>query len=113
MTTSIRVGLVAALALAAAPVALAQDADPVCELRSANGFVRVAICAEALDDEALAAEGRRICGDDRPCGSWFWLSEEDAPEEAPARHDELTPEQVRSAMGIYVADQDSLVRIDN
>jgi hypothetical protein len=102
----------ATLAAALAPPPLAaQDAAHLCEEQAASAVIHIAICSEAAGDEVLAEEGRRICGEDLPCGTWFWLSAGDAPSDAPENHDGLTPDQVRSAMGVYVADDDMLVRI--
>jgi hypothetical protein len=111
MTISFRAGLAAGVALLAALSATAQEGTPPCEVQSANGIIRVAVCGGDMTDEGLAEEGRRICGEDRPCGAWFWRDEADAPEEAPETHDGLAPEQVRSAMGVFVAEQDMVIRI--
>lgn len=95
-------------------VVLAQegDDDPICTERNASEFIHLAICGEILPDEVLAAEGKRICGEKLPCGVWFWTSDSDAPEIAPDNHDGLTPDEVASAQGVWVAEQGIFVRIE-
>lgn len=99
------------LPLSSLPLA-AQDADTLCQERSASEIIHVAVCREAASDVDLAAEGRRICADDLPCGVWFWLDEADIPAEPPENHDGLTQAQITSSMGVFAAEQDMFIRIE-
>lgn len=91
--------------------ASSQD-EASCTERDASAVIHVMICPETLSDEALAAEGKRICKDLLTCGVWFWTRNEDAPAIAPDNHDGLTAEEVQSSVGVYSAEQGLLIRID-
>jgi hypothetical protein len=97
--------------LAASPLA-AQDEDALCEERSSSEIIHVAVCREAASDAELAEQGRRICGEDLPCGVWFWLDEDDIPDDAPENHDGLTQAEVTSSMGVFVAEREMFIRIE-
>lgn len=90
----------------------AQDAVHLCEERAASAIIHVAVCREVASDPDLAAEGRRICAGDLPCGVWFWLDEADIPDEPPENHDGLTQAQITSSIGVFAAEQDMFIRIE-
>lgn len=113
MPSRYRSMLAATLLATLGPVPVsAQDAETLCEERGASAVIHLALCREAASDEALIAEGQRICGDDLPCGVWFWLDAADIPAEAPENHDGLTQAQVTSAMGVFAAEQETFIRIE-
>lgn len=89
----------------------ATGAADVCSEHAASGVIHIAICGEDADDAVLVAEGQRFCGTKLPCGVWFWIDVADAPSVAPENHDGLTQSQVTSAIGVYVAEQEMLIRI--
>lgn len=96
--------------LAAWPLG-AQETSHLCQERAASDVIHIAICSDTAPDEVMAEEGRRICGGDLPCGTWFWLSKDDAPSDAPQNHDGLTQAQVTSSLGVWVAEQDLFITI--
>lgn len=103
----------AALLCAAGLPGVAQEAeDPLCTERAASEIVRIAVCTSNAEDEVLVGEGKRLCNGALPCGVWFYLSEELAPAEAPSNHDGLTQKQITDAVGVYVAEQQMLIRIE-
>ena len=93
---------------------VAQDAtaSPVCETRGVNGMVTLLLCPEGLSLEEFADEGRMACGDRLPCGAWIWTDENQVPLVAPSRHDELRANEVRSAKAIWMAEQNSLITLE-
>lgn len=103
-----------AAALVCAGAAAAQDrAQPadLCVEKAASAAIHVMVCRSVPDDETLAALGRAVCDGDLACGVWFWADAAAAPDTAPDNHDGLTDAQVRSALGVYAAEQDMLIRI--
>jgi len=104
-------GLAFVLGATGLPV-LAQETETLCRERAASKIVRIAVCTENAEDEVLFEEGERMCDGALPCGVWFYLSEEQAPTEAPSNHDGLTQQQVTDALGVYVAEQGIVIRID-
>ncbi|MGD7428556.1 hypothetical protein [Ralstonia pseudosolanacearum] len=100
------------LALLAVSPLGAQDTEHLCQEQAASAYIHIAICSDKMPDEQMAAEGRRICAADLPCGTWFWLSAQDAPSEAPENHDGLTQAQVTSSLGVWVAEQEMFITIE-
>lgn len=101
------------LAIGASGEAVAQTTDAAsCALMSSNENIRIAVCTSDPGDAGLAAEGARICAEDRTCGVWFYRDADAAPVEAPASHDLMTQEQVTGSMAVYEAVDRILVRID-
>lgn len=99
------------LSLAATPAFAQEETDALCSLKAEGELIRIAVCAEDPGDEGLAAEGERLCDGNRSCGVWFYTDAEAAPETAPAQHNDLTPAQITSALGVYDAVDKLLVRI--
>ena len=83
-----------------------------CELSSSNGFVRIVVCSGASEEKDFISAGRAACAKDVPCGAWIWTEASSAPTIAPANHDGLTQEQVTAAKGVWVAERDSFIAID-
>jgi len=112
----VRASGAAALCLAAtlAFTAAAQDATmPAgCEVRDQSAVIRVLVCTEPLDQDGLAAAGRAACGVTRPCGAWVWPDAAAAPATAPANHDGLTPAQIVASLGVWVAEDEMFISID-
>jgi hypothetical protein len=105
----------AALVLAAltAPAAAQDAALPAgCTLRDQSAVIRVLVCTEPLDQDALAKAGRAACAAARPCGAWVWPDPAAAPITAPANHDGLTPEQIVASLGVWVAEDEMFISID-
>lgn len=103
----------AALAAMTLP-ATAQDATmPAgCEVRDQSAVIRVLVCTEPLDQDGLAAAGRAACGATLPCGAWVWPDAALAPLTAPANHDGLTPAQIVASLGVWVAEEEMFISID-
>lgn len=95
--------------------ASAQDtqtaANVMCKESTASKVIHITVCSGAPSNDDLALYAREICDGNLACGVWFWAKAEDAPEVAPENHDGLTAEQVQSALGVYAAEQDTLIRI--
>lgn len=104
----------AGAALAVALPAQAQDASggSACSQQTANDVIHIMVCTAELTDQDLATAGRAACDGKAKCGVWFWTSAEDAPTVAPLDHDGLTAEQVQSALGVYDATSDTVIRIE-
>ncbi len=83
-----------------------------CVEGSATTIISIAICPTGLDTEQLADVGRAICGDVVPCGVWVWDDPEALPAEAPENHDGLAQEEIVSARGVWVAEDNSFIAID-
>lgn len=95
------------------PAAFASaDMPEGCGLRAESRFVSVLVCEGQFEEPALVAAGKAACGDRRPCGAWIWASAAEAPAEAPANHDGLTPEQVAAARGVWVAEDEMFIAIE-
>lgn len=95
----------------------AQDAAPAelpggCAVRDASRIVSVVICPAALDQTGIVAAARAACADRAVCGAWVWTDAEAAPAAAPENHDGLTEAEVTSALGVWVAEQQSFIAID-
>lgn len=105
--------LAAALLLSLPLAAGAQGTDaPACTITAQSTVIRIAVCDGPGSDKALAAFGRTACEGARPCGVWFWTSAAAAPATAPENHDGLTQAQVTASQGVFVAEQDMFVRIE-
>jgi hypothetical protein len=100
--------LAAALALALPSTALAQ----ACEMKGQNGMVTLVLCPAGLSPEAIAEEGKRICGDTMPCGAWVWTDAADVPAEAPDSHEKLTQAQITSAVAVWMNETGQLVVLE-
>ncbi len=83
-----------------------------CEARGHNGMVTLVLCPSGLDQDAWKDAGVAACGDRLPCGAWIWQDEAAMPTEAPDAHDKLAPEQVRSAVAIWVSEAEKLLILD-
>lgn len=94
----------------------AQPTAPVevqgCEETAASDMIRVMVCPGGISEEAMAVLGKEACGETRPCGTWFFPVADIAPEVAPARHDGFTQEEITGALGVYVAGDDIVVKIE-
>ena len=106
-----RLGAGFALSILAAP-ALAEEGGPSCETTARSAVIQVLVCDASGTDAELRDIGLAACGAVLPCGAWFWTHAEDAPEVAPENHDGLTQAQVTSSLGVFVAERDIVVRID-
>ena len=82
-----------------------------CTITSSSQFIRLVHCSQDLSNETYADAGKAACAKQMPCGTWIWRNREDMPEEAPSNHDGLTQAQVTSAVGVWVAEDQSLVLI--
>jgi hypothetical protein len=108
-----RVSAIIGLLGAIGAPALAQGSnEKLCSERAASKIVRIAVCTSDAEDRILIGEGERLCDGAMPCGVWFYLSEDLAPTEAPSNHDGLTQKQITDALGVFVAEQGILIRID-
>ncbi len=83
-----------------------------CELKSETKFISVVVCEEGISAEKLAEAGRSACDTRLPCGAWVWKDEADIPAQAPEMHDGLTQEEVRSATGVWVAEKELFITIN-
>ena len=101
---------------ALANFSVAQEAsdtlDALCEQRDSSEFIRIAVCNTNGSDADFADEGQRLCGEQLPCGVWFWLDGEAAPAEAPFNHDGLDQAEITSAVGVWVAEKATFIRIE-
>ncbi|MGB3556565.1 MAG: hypothetical protein WBA25_18200 [Jannaschia sp.] len=86
-------------------------AEPFCEVADQSEVIRVAICTREGTDEELATFGRAACDGILPCGVWFWTSAADAPTTAPDNHDGLSQAEVTSSQGVFVAEDNAVIRI--
>ncbi len=89
---------------------MAQE-EASCEARGHNGMVTLVLCEPGLDEVAWKDAGVAACGDRLPCGAWIWEDESAMPAEAPDSHDKLEPEQVQSAVAIWVSEQEQLLTL--
>lgn len=112
------VALIACLAapataqVAGSPPAAPEKTGPACEVTAQGEIIRIAVCDGPGSDAQLAAFGRTTCEGALPCGVWFWTSAAAAPAEAPANHDGLTQAEVTASSGVFVAEQDMFIRIE-
>ena len=104
-----------ALVLSVFPaVSIGQDAisdAEACKAVGENGMVTLVLCAPGLDQEALRAAGQAVCGARMPCGAWIWDDPKLLPAAAPDRHDDLSPAQIRSAVGVWINERNELILI--
>ncbi len=102
----------AALLLCPLP-ALAQEAEPLpCTVAAESAVIRVAVCERSGTDAEMAAFGRQACDGALPCGVWFWTDAADAPAAAPENHDGLSQAQVTSSLGVWVAEDQRVIRLE-
>lgn len=115
MTVSIRSAhrALALSAVLAAPLpASAQDAvQGACTAVDESRLIVVVLCPDGLGQADWAAAGRFFCGDRQVCGAWVWADPDAVPATAPDNHDGLTQAQITSALGVWVAEQQSFVAI--
>ena len=106
--------LTSALATLLPGAGRAQDAvlPESCRVMDASAVIRVVVCTDPLDQADLALAGRAACGAVLPCGAWIWPDAALAPAAAPANHDGLTPEQITSSRGVWVAEDEMFIAID-
>jgi hypothetical protein len=104
--------LFTAAALLVPAVSASADMPEGCALHGQSQFVSVLVCEGQFEEPALVAAGRAACGDRLPCGAWIWASAAEAPAEAPANHDGLTPDQVSAARGVWVAEDEMFIAIE-
>jgi hypothetical protein len=90
--------------------AFAQDSQ--CETRGTNGMVTAVLCPPGLDQAAWQQAGVAACDGRKPCGAWIWESEADIPQDVPDSHDKLKPEQITSAVAIWVNENDQLITME-
>ncbi|MFD3189868.1 hypothetical protein ACFMPD_06275 [Sedimentitalea sp. HM32M-2] len=90
--------------------AVAQDG--ACEARGTNGMVTVVLCPAGLDKAAWQEAGKSACGDRKPCGAWLWDDAANLPVDIPDSHDKLPGDSVRSALAIWINEQDRLMVIE-
>ncbi|MEM6579179.1 MAG: hypothetical protein AAF678_11860 [Pseudomonadota bacterium] len=84
-----------------------------CSLHAENGFVRLVVCTdENATQETYVSAGKAACDLDLPCGAWIWTDATLPPAQAPDNHDGLTREQITSSKGIWVAERDAFIAID-
>lgn len=99
----------------------ADVAKAECTVIDANGSTVVMVCPKAAellnaedDDKGLIAlkkAGVDACFGKAPCIAWIWDDAANAPEKAPPLSDGLTPEQVQSAVAIWVNDAGQMMTI--
>lgn len=82
-----------------------------CKVISESNWIRLIHCPEGLEDAEYAMAGRAACGDKVACGAWIWTRLSDIPVTAPENHDGLTQAQVTSAVGVWDAQNEQLIRI--
>lgn len=83
-----------------------------CALKGESDDIRLVLCDPGLDQATLVEAGKAACGTHLPCGTWIWTDAANVPDVAPEAHDGLTPQQVTSAQGVWVAEMESLITID-
>lgn len=82
-----------------------------CRVTSESNWIRLIYCPEGLEDAVYAMAGRAACGNKIACGAWIWTDVSDMPEAAPENHDGLNEAQVTSAVGVWDAENEQLIRI--
>lgn len=92
--------------------AQASDLPEGCRVLDASDVIRVMVCTNPMEQAALVEAGKAACGEHLPCGVWIWSDERDAPQTAPENHDGLTQEQITTAQGVWVAEQEMFVGIE-
>lgn len=90
------------------------DADngTQCSVRHSKGSIRVVICPQGLDQEALRAAGEKACGDVQMCNAWIWDDAEKAPKHAPVADADIGPQYVGEAVAVWANDSRSLMLIE-
>lgn len=83
-----------------------------CEPRGTNGMVTVVLCQEGLDATTWQMAGEAACGDRKPCGAWIWDDEANLPIDIPDAHDKLPADSIRSALAVWMNEQDQLIVLE-
>lgn len=94
-----------------APAFAQTDSAPRCEAIGEQETLRVAICEPGISREEQIKGAIAICGEQAECLVWIWSDRADAPETPPSNSDQLTPEQVRSANGVWINSAKQMVTI--
>ncbi|WP_281932445.1 hypothetical protein [Roseibium album] len=96
---------------AISPAIAQTDAALRCEAIGEQETLKVAICEPGISREEQIKGAIAICGEQTECLVWIWSDRADAPETPPSNSDQLTPEQVRSAEGVWVNTSKQMVTI--
>ncbi|WP_420336251.1 hypothetical protein [Roseibium sp.] len=96
---------------AIAPAIAQTDAAPRCEAIGEQETLKVAICEPGISREEQIKGAIAICGEQTECLVWIWSDRADAPETPPSNSDQLTPDQVRSAEGVWINTAKQMVTI--
>ena len=74
-------------------------------------MVSIAVCEKDLEYAVLAEEGKRLCGERKPCGMWFLEDAALVPEDIPNSHDLLPAETITGSRGVWMHEASRFVTI--
>lgn len=95
-----------AFALFACVASAQDDSSPVnvevdCYAISESEFVKIAYCKPNLIQENVIKGAISICKGEPECLVWIWDDLENAPDVAPANSQDLKPEEIQTALGVW------------
>ena len=64
----------------------------------------IVVCMPGLDQATWHRVGKETCGTLAQCNVWIWNDADKAPEKAPEKDTDLTKEQVRDAVAVWIND---------
>jgi hypothetical protein len=83
-----------------------------CHLTSGSQLVKIVVCSPGLVKEAWQQAGQEACGTQSRCNVWIWDEAKKAPESAPEVDKDLTEDQARDAVAVWVNDSKQLVLLE-
>jgi len=92
----------------------AKSDDPweACKISDINGLTTLVICPSGLEVDDLQKAGVKACGERTPCGMvWIWDDAENAPKRAPKLATDMTQNQIKSAVAVWVHEKQNLITI--
>ena len=87
--------------------------EKLCTRNGPKGILNVAVCKPGLTTKQQATSAAAICEEQLACIVWLWDDAGKAPSAPPENSQDLTQEQINSAIGVWIHNSKKLITLSS